>query len=110
MHLSLSWSWIVGVIAALIVIASLFGSRRRRGALEPPGEQLDDSGTFPVLMPPEEPAEILVPPEEAGTGEVASEVIPEAAAEIPPEAPVAAIPPEDELDGALDDALDRVVK
>lgn len=104
MHLSLSWSWIIGIIAALIVIASLAGSRRRRAALEPPAPQLDDSGTFPVLTPPEEPAEILTPPEITGA---ALDDVP--AESEPPAAGDAAA--EEELDeAALDDALDRVVK
>lgn len=66
MHVSLPWSWIVGAIAALIVIAGFAASRLRRGvsSLEPPAPPLDDSGTFPVLTPPEEPAEILRPPDE----------------------------------------------
>jgi len=123
MPLSLSWSWIVGVIAALIVIASLAGSRRRRaGGAEPPEVQLDDSGTFPVLTPPEEDAEILVPPEDGTPAPVLGELVSDAltnhpSADVPAEhAPVeetpAAVdePAEDELDGALDDALDRVVK
>jgi hypothetical protein len=112
MALSVSWSWIVGVIAALIVIASLAGSRRRRaGTLEPPEAQLDDSGTFPVLTPPEEDAEILVPPEDGVPAPVFAEIVSDALTD----APATAAPPdaavvEDELDDALDDALDRVVK
>lgn len=118
MPLSLSWSWIVGVIAALIVIASIINSRRRRDPLEPPALSLDDSGTFPVLTPPEEPAEILTPPEDELpiTTEALDDVpreegeAAERPAELSAELPMDAVPPDQELDEALDDALDRVVK
>lgn len=112
MHLSMSWSWIIGAIAALIVIASLAGSRRRRAAAEVPEVPLDDSGTFPVLTPPEDPAEILTPPEAVerpvvSLNDVALDDVPVAE---PPAVAANDLPQEDELDEELDDALDRVVK
>jgi len=110
MHLNVPWSWIVGVVAAAIVIASLVAARRRTAPhMTIPGAELDESGSFPVLMPPEEPAEILMPPGREGAAE-REPVIADVASEVPAGLPPIAEPPEDELDEALDDALDRVVK